>query len=207
MRTKEIIEIINIYGINVVYVTLEKLHKRISEINSSLPINFTPLNSKEKKMFDKSKDQENFISKKPEIQFLDCDSVELENFFKISDPDLYLHTLQEIEPFSQSNIQPDVIYTMYIFLHEIGHYKQFIRLGNKVHAYINQDSELREKNYYDALNFHNSTQKHRSQYTLTEEIYSKKLLKDYRNIPMEKDADEFALNNLEEALNLYKSKI
>jgi hypothetical protein len=129
------------------------------------------------------------------------------------------------------NVPEDVVYVTYLFLHEVGHWVKFTQINKNVYDFFEEDLQLSQENHLKMQEFLLQRQKRldkESSFQLTslqefllqrqQELVNtttltfreKKIVetiqKEYRNIPKEKDADIFAINNLEYALTTYKSK-
>ena len=101
----------------------------------------------------------------------------------------------------------DSSYITFVFLHEMGHWIQFNSLNKNVFDFIQKDLVL-EKNNFDKMENLKKQRKERidrgnkCKLTAREKKLFWQYMKEYRAIPKEKEADEFALSKMEEALQL-----
>ena len=102
----------------------------------------------------------------------------------------------------------DVVFVIYIFLHEVGHWIQFANMSNKVEAFLNEDIELSKANFdkmQQAFIQRDERIRRGNSCPLTakETALCKALSLEYREIPKEKDADKYALEHMKEAVVKY----
>ena len=114
-----------------------------------------------------------------------------------------------VRPYCNGEIDEGVVYMMFLFLHEIGHWIQFQNMGRKVFAFERKDEELKKENaekMFSLIQEREKRMKKGNQCSLTakEKNLLNQYMNEYRNIPMEKEADEFALSQIKLCLDLYK---
>ena len=90
-------------------------------------------------------------------------------------------------------ITKEIVYVIFLFLHEVGHYNQFENMGRKVEEFINKDLALYEENFKKVEELQ-SRRRERiykgSDCSLTykERSELEKYMKEYREISKEKEA-------------------
>lgn len=209
MQVKELISIINDYDAKVIFDTPEVVAARIQKGDS--PLYFTPVEGKERNQYEKSKNKKEFKSTSAVIHVPDLSIKELVNIFECDATGIHDYTNKKIEPYCQSGTSIDVVYTIFLFLHEIGHWMQFEKMDKKVDDYINKDIELQKENYQKICELYKQRQERISRgiecpITAKERKLLKQYMEEYRDIPKEKEADRFAIIELERVLDLYKQK-
>lgn len=206
MQLKELINVINTYDAKIIFDKPEDVGKRIMEGNS--PLYFTPVDGREKTKFENMKDKHDFTSTSAAIHIIDLSIEELVNIFECDSTGIHEFTNKIIEPYCDGKIEKNIVYTTFVFLHEIGHWTQFEKMDRKVSDFIEKDYEL-EKENFDKMSALSRQCEERiakgSQCALTvkEKRLFEQYMKEYRNIPKEKEADEFALSQMETSLKLY----
>ncbi|MCP1136177.1 hypothetical protein NKT34_23035 [Paenibacillus polysaccharolyticus] len=230
MKVRELVEIINTFGVPVNYFEQEKLHAIIN-YNSDVPfpIYFSVFSEEEKKKYAASKDKSKFESSTASIHFPDITLAQLVNLFECDGTGIHEFTLNRISHYLDKDIPRDVVYVTFLFLHEVGHWMQFISMNKIAEVYFNEDLELYQESHKKMQDFRikRDTRINKERNIMLsgnhKELYSRAsgrdeltlltfrerklvetLQKEYRNIPKEKDADTFAIENLEFALFLYK---
>lgn len=206
MQLKDLINVINIYNAKIIYDKPEKVAMKIMAGNS--PLYFSPVDEKEQIIFKNMKDNHDFTSSTAAIHIIDLSIDELVNIFECDGTGIHEFTNTIIEPYCDGKIEKNIIYTTFLFLHEIGHWIQFEKMNKKVSVFIEKDYEL-EKDNFDKMSALSRQRQERiakgSQCVLTakEKRLLGQYMKEYRNIPKEKEADEFALSKMESSLKLY----
>lgn len=207
MTVRNLVNIINSFGVKVVYDSKKKVAERLDS-----PIYFTPVDSEERKKYEKCRDKSKFRTSTAAIHIPDLTLIELVDIFKCDGIGAYEDTKTKIASFVTNDIPEEAIYVTYVFLHEVGHWKQFQNLGMNVEQYCEVDREAREEHF----NKRNKVLLERQErlqkgndciLTYREKIKLKNLFEEYRNIPQEKDADQFAFNNMHKILSKYKKHI
>lgn len=211
MMVRELVNIINIYDVSVNYDSREKVEKMFIKDNSTaIPIYFAVFDDIERKKYEKCKEKSAFITTTATIHFPDLTLSELVNLLECDGSGSHENTLKLISPFLNRNISENVVYVTYLFLHEVGHWFQLKNMKMKAEEYMNVDINAYKDNFtkMQQIGLEREERLHKgSSYNLTfrEKQKLNKLRDEYRNIPKEKNADEFAINNLERALNSYSS--
>ena len=181
METKDLIRSINNFEANIVF---DKNRSNREFANGQSPFFFTPVEKGERKRYEKSENKNEFTSTTAAIHIMDSSVEELEELFKLDDSGIYEYTCKIIRPYCKGVVDIKIGLVLFQFLHEIGHWNQFMSLNKNVAAYTAWNYE-QEKNNYEKMLFR--------QYT-----------EEYRNIPKEKEADEFALSYLKETIDKYR---
>lgn len=206
MQIKDLINIINTYDVKIMYDKPEEVAGAILE--GSSPLYFSPVEGRERKKFENVKDKQKFTSTTASIHIIDISIEELINIFECDDSGIHEFTNNIIKPYCNEEIDKMIVYVTFLFLHEVGHWYQFKSMDKNVFAFIDKDNELYQENFIKVSNLNRHVQKciaKGSRYNLT---VKKRLLEqymnEYRNIPKEKEADEFAKSQLSAALRRYK---
>ncbi len=209
MNVKELINIINEFEVKVIFDSQKQVKDNIMR---GQVMYFTPVEGKERKKFENKRNKSDFISTTASIHIPDLSIEYLINIFECDGTGLYEFTKELIKPFCNMNIQSEIAYVIFLFLHEVGHWQQFINLEKNVEKFINLDieerinvnkkfSELEEKRKERMEKGNNCPQ------TFNEKKLCEQYMQEYRAIPMEKDADEFALKHMAKIITKYKDKI
>ena len=211
MQIKDVVNILNTFNVNVVFDTRQDVVNRIIQGTSTL-LYFTPIDGKEKIKYEKCKNKTDFISSTPTIHIPDLTIRELVNTFECDVGNTYDTTKQMISQFNSTDIPQDVVFVAFLFLHEVGHWVQFANMGNRVYEFVNTDIEVSKDNYEKMQKAQQKRAKRIRNngdsclLTVNEKATFKKLSDEYRKIPKEKNADDFALSQMEQALNLLREK-
>lgn len=219
MKTKELINIINIYNAPVVYDDREELEDKIKkETGTVLPIYIALLDDIQRKEFEKCKDKSTFVTTTAAIHLPDLTLSQLVELLECDGASTFDDTKKQLVSFLDMNIPENVVYVSYLFLHEVGHWFQLTYMQMKVESYMNEDIEK----YRDNFNMMQEVWLERKQRLNKEDINNPitqcnltfrekqklvRLQNEYRNIPKEKSADEFAIKNLGRILDVYKNQI
>lgn len=209
MMVKELIEIINDFGVNVIFDNSQEVASKI--IRGGFPLYFTPVDGKEKLKYEKISNKAKFISTTPTIHIIDLSIDNFIDMFKCDVSGIYEYTKNLIKPYCTNEIPEDIVYVIFSFLHEVGHWKQFMDMDKKVELFVNKDLKLSKDNFEKYQEF----QRKRSErikkgsdciMTYNEKKLVNQYMNEYRKIPKEKEADEFALENLDKTINKYINK-
>lgn len=206
MQVKDLIKIINVFDANIIFDVPKDVAQYISAGRS--PLYFTPVEGKERKQYENQKNNQEFRSTTAAIHIIDLSVRELVNTFECDGTGIHAFTSKVIEPYCNAGIPRDVVFTVFLFLHEIGHWMQFVNVDKKVAQFLNQDLEL-EKENFDKLNAVKMQRQERMKrgnkcnLTFNERKLLEQYMQEYRNIPKEKDADEFAVSKMPTVLELY----
>lgn len=163
---------------------------------------------KEKKRFENIRNNQKFTSTTAAIHIIDLSVEDLVDIFECDGTGIYQLTNNIIEPYCNEGIQRNIIYVVFLFLHEIGHWVQFEKMDRKVAQFLCMDVELDKENF-DKVNALKKQRQERINkgnkciLTVKEKGLFKQYMQEYRNIPKEKEADEFALSKMQMILKLY----
>ncbi|MGE7827329.1 hypothetical protein [Paenibacillus sp. NPDC093718] len=201
MKVRELIEILNVYGVSINYDTIENF-----KLDS--PIYFAAVNDKERKKYEASKDKTKFISTTAAIHIPDLTLSDLMEILKSDGTGIYEHTKKQLLQFFRSDVSENIVFATYLFLHEVGHWYQFAKIHMNVELWFNENIELYKDNYDKIQQIAVQRQQRLMKdpscnLTFREKHILESLRGEYRNIPKEKDADTFAIKNLESALYVY----
>lgn len=210
MNIKDLIKSINIFNAEVIYDNPEDVQDKI--LGGQSPFYFLIVKGKEQKKYRNSKDKSKFISTTAAIHIIDLSVSEIVDIFNCDGTGIHQHIKKIIEPFYNNNeIDKDILYIIYVFLHEVGHWNQFLEMDRKVECFEKKDFELCRDNFekfqqlqkkrIDRIEKGNNCILTYNERKLLEEY-----MIEYRNIPKEKEADDFALMNMEKVINEYKRK-
>jgi glutaredoxin len=207
MRVKYLIETINTSNATVVFDSPEIVARRL-DAGVTTPIYFTCVDEKEKLLYERCKDKSNFVSHTPSIHLPDLSVHELVNIYECDGTGSLEITKDILSSFFSDDMSEDVVFVIYILLHEVGHWFQFANMSNKVEAFLSEDIELSKANFdkmQQAFIQRDERIRRGNSCPLTakEKALFKQLSLEYREIPKEKDADKYALEHMEEAIVKY----
>lgn len=214
MQVRDLIKRMNNFDIKVIFESGEVLSSRISEGRS--PIYFVPVRGKERKKYDNLSDKrkKTFTSNSAAIYIGDLSVRELVDIFECDGTGIHEFTTSVIAPYCEKyDISKDIVYVLFLFLHEVGHWNQFKNLEKNVFDFVNMDVELYKRNFDEMQILNNKIREQNAcsnidvgqKLTFYEMELLKKLMEEYRNIPKEKEADEFALGIIDDVLTSYKT--
>jgi hypothetical protein len=209
MNVIDVINKINHYDVVVKYDSKEDVTRRFLEGNS-MPIYFTPVEGKERIKFEKNQ-RRDFVSNSAAIHIPDLAVDEMINLFECDVTGILNHTKEYLKKYLRDDIDENIVIISFIFLHEVGHWKQFCKMSCNVWDFINDDLEL-EKENFEKRKVVLESRKERLQrgnnciLTVKERKKLNEIMEEYRNIPKEKDADIFAIFNMDECLNILIQK-
>ena len=129
MRLKDLTNVINIYNANIIFDKPEKVAMKIMARNS--PLYFSPVDEKERTIFENMKDNHDFTSSTAAIHIIDLSVEELVDIFECDGTGNHDFTNKIIEPYCDGKIEKNIKYTTFLFLHEIGHWIQFEKMDKK----------------------------------------------------------------------------
>lgn len=202
MRVSDLIKIINIYNTKVVFDDPKDCAGRVLRGDSL--IYFTPVEGAERRKYEKSKNRK-MTSTTPAIHMPNLSLREFVNVYECDGTGLFDITKEMIIPFLSDGISFDAVYSTFLFLHEVGHWMQFEKANRNISLYINMDIDL-EKENFDKVSALRKQQNERMRkgntciLTAKEKALFRQYMLEYRNIPKEKDADQFAIDNMRLAL-------
>jgi len=205
MQMRELINTINAYNAKIIFYNKTDLDDKLKE---GLPIYFTPVEGKELKKYRNIKEKKDFISTTASIYIPDLSIEEFVNLFKCYGMGLYEFTNNIIKLYCNKGIDNNIVFSIFVFLHEVGHWKQFERMGRNVSTFKSRDYELSEENFNKMTSLSEKRNERIAKgntciLTAKEKKLFNQYMTEYRNIPKEKEADEFALSQIESALKLY----
>lgn len=70
---------------------------------------------------------------------------ELVNIFECDGTGIHELTKERIRPYCSNNVSEDIVFVVFVFLHEVGHCNQFIGMGKNVEKFINEDLHLKKE--------------------------------------------------------------
>ena len=208
MRVKELIEKINIFDVNVTFDPLEEMEKDFSA-GIIMPLAFSCVEGKERKKYENLRNKSEFESHSATIHVLDLTINDIVDIFQADAVGNYEITREMIAPYLQDDIPEEVGFVCFLFLHEVGHWMQFKELGCNISKYTERYIELYKANYEKGNQIWVSREK-RKMRGITCELTAREkkdliqCQREYRQIPSEKDADEFAIQHLSQILNIYR---
>lgn len=208
MKVKDIIEIINVFNAKIIFDKPEDVKNDIMLGRS--PLYFTPVEGKEKKKYETIIHNQEFESTTAAIHVIDLSVRDLVNIFECDGTGIHEFTNNIIDPYCDAEISRDIVYVIFLFLHEIGHWMQFECMNKKVKEFINKDLQLAKENFDKVSELKRQRQQRIEKgskciLTAKEKRLFREYMQEYRNIPKEKEADEFALSQMQLSLELYKN--
>ena len=144
METKDLIRSINNFEANIVF---DKNRSNREFANGQSPFFFTPVEKGERKRYEKSENKNEFTSTTAAIHIMDSSVEELEELFKLDDSGIYEYTCKIIRPYCKGVVDIKIGLVLFQFLHEIGHWNQFMSLNKNVAAYTAWNYEQEKNNY------------------------------------------------------------
>lgn len=161
------------------------------------------LNLKDRQIYKRQtqEDKEKYVSDSARILLPDITSERLGNIYINIDEFTYDFTLKNIRKIvSISRENENLAFTLYVILHEIGHWYHFDEMGRKPYSYAKEDADIRLKmfNKQQDLQMEMSVKKSMNQLTKKDIMTIKNWVIDYNNIPIEKKANKYADKNFKE---------
>lgn len=211
MTAKELINIINDYDVKVVFDKPEEVAQKIMNGISS-PIFFTPVEGAEREKYEKSNQKSTFISTTECIHIPDLEITDIIDIFQCSGTAIYDMTVKLVTPYVDEAAPDEIVFMAFLFLHEVGHWKQFIDKSKLVEEFTNIDLLLDKDNFDKTQRVMQERNERISRgnncpLTAKERKALEQLFQEYRQIPKEKDADNFAFGQINNALKKYKNII
>ncbi len=211
MTIRELIEKINTFDVDVTFEPLEEVRKKFSA-GIVTPLAFSCVEGKERKKYEKLVNQSDFESHSATILIPDLTIDDMIDIFQCDAVGGYEATRQTIAPYLQDDIPENVIFVCFLFLHEVGHWMQFKELGCNVQKYGKRYEELYRENYRkECLVWESRAERIKRGITCELTAREREAIiqchNEYRQIPSEKDADEFALQHLSQILDVYRKSI
>ena len=206
MKIRELIDSINIFDVKVSFDDWKTM-----QLNGDI-IYFTPVDGKERTKYERIYRKEKFVSTSACIHFPDLNVSDIIDIYKNCDGSgMYDFTCNLILEHCKNIVNMDEAFIVFIFLHEVGHWKQFNKLKCNVKLFEEMDMDLEKDNF----NKMRELQEQRNErwkrgntciQTAKEKRLAEQYMREYRCIPKEKEADEFALTKIKDSLNLLYSK-
>ena len=170
------------------------------------PMNFSVLNADEWNLYKICQNKETFTGTTESIVIYDVDVETFYNLLIINNQspthDLVMKKLRKY----CNDIPAAYVYISFMLLHELGHYKQYLYRGKNVYSYMNWCLEERTNAMKHQI-LMNKAQNCIDHFVLplstpnkSERIELESIVKEYRNIPKEKEADSFLYSHMEQAM-------
>lgn len=210
MQVKDLIKIVNVFDANIIFDKPEDVTNNL--LAGRTPVYFAAIEGTEQRKYENLRNKQEFRSTTAAIHISDLSVRGLVNIFECDATGMHEFTKKAIEPYLNEGISMDVVYVIFLFLHEVGHWMQLYNMDRNVFKYANEDLEL-EKENSDKVNFLKKQQQERIKrgseciLTYNEKKLFEQYMKEYRCLPKEKDADEFALSKIQTVLELYKNSL
>lgn len=178
----------------------------IENLNGRSPMVFSVLGDAERKLYEKSENKHSFIGTSESIKIF---NIEIEEYYSIlKDIDSSgVHDLVMKKLNKYCNVVPtSYVYITHILLHELGHYQQYVDRGRNVYKYISWCEREERENFRKQQELRAKIQGRVDKLIMPfgpnkgERIKLKKLAEEYRNIPKEKEADDFAYANMRKGI-------
>ena len=212
MRISELFEIIcpaDLKGIQLDIKTIPD----IESLNGTHPMSFSVLNAGERKLYEESQNKESFIGSTESIIIYDVD---IEDFYSIliakDESPTHDLVMKKLRKYCNS-IPAAYVYISHMLLHELGHYNQYLDRGKNVSSYMNWCLEEEKNNAINHQILMEQVQQRINQFippfklNKSEKIKLESLIREYRNIPKEKDADNFSYSHMKQAMDILSRKL
>ena len=206
MKIRELIKFVNTFGVKVVFDDLDTVGESLCRGDHI--IYFTSVEGKERDKYERMYKKEKFVSTTSCIHIPDSSVSDIIDAYKNCDGSgMYEFTCNMIGE-NCGNIQNmDDAFIVFLFLHEVGHWNQFNKKQCNVKLFIEMDINLEKENFEKVRELvHKRQERIKKGNTCPQTVKERKLaelyMKEYRSIPKEKEADDFALANIEKSLHL-----
>lgn len=191
---------VNFYSVNL-------LCERLSN-----PIFFSCINDEERHCYERCNNKSAFVSTTPSINIPDLTIREIINILECDGTGLLAVTKKMVNDFFSTKISDDIVIFTFLFLHEVGHWDQFHKMSYNVEDFTKLDCEESEQNHNKLLKTISQINKRKhngEEISLTkkERFLLEQLSKEYRNIPKEKEADNYAFKHLRIILSDYQDEL
>ena len=120
MNISEVIKIINNFNVNVIFDDLINVKEKI--LGGQSIFYFTPIEGKEKRKYERMSDKSKFISSSSTIHIVDLDISNLFELFECDVTGIHEYTKNVIKPYCDMGVSEEIVYVIFLFLHEVGHY-------------------------------------------------------------------------------------
>lgn len=216
LRCKDVIQNLQkqlkLQNINVIFDAVEVVRQQL-QIGGHIVFFNVIEDVSEKEKYEKKPEniQTHYKTKSPTIHFPDLKIGELINVYQCGIGNAYKKTCNVIDPIEMIVEMPiEIKFVYFLFLHEVGHWHQLMEMNRNVKQFIEADIDAERENH-EAQNLIMERVIKRNkvksllekEITLTDDELQKlnQLEIEYRNIPKEFDADEYAKKTLKEINN------
>ena len=192
-------------GYQNVIVEIENI-PNIKDLNGRYPMSFSVLGDIERRLYEESENKCNFIGTSESIKIFNFEIEDYYSFIKDEDfsgtHDLVMKKLRKY----CNVVSESYVYITHMLLHELGHYQQYVERGKNVYEYSSwcEREEIENQRKSDILQteIKNSIKRLISPFepTKSERVKLESLAREYRCIPKEKEADDFAYTNMRQAI-------
>lgn len=134
MLVQDLIKTINIFNVNVEYDSSEHCKKRI--LNGDSAVYFAVANDEEQRKY-QIKNCTDMKSTTATIHVPNLSVRELVNIYECDGTGLFDLTNEMISKFYNESISNDIIFSIFLFLHEVGHWMQFEKIDRNIYEYMN----------------------------------------------------------------------
>ena len=210
IKCKDLIEELKkccaIQSVKVVYDSVETVKQNLNRLNYLCYLSVLD-NTQEKEQYQKKNTEAKKIykTKSCAIHFPDLSVSEMMEMIKCDIFEDYRAVFSYLKsfPFSQ-NCPVEILYISLMFLHEVGHWNQVMRLGRNVYDYMNMDLDAEMVNHNKSnkicLKIQNIIDRKGSNPAEIPEKVKKEIetvKQEYRKIPKEAEADKYAIEMLQ----------
>ena len=210
MKVSDLINAINIYDVKVVFDDLEKVGENVC---SGGIIYFTPVEGKERDKYEKMYRKDEFVSSSSCIHIPNLSIADIIDLYKNCDgTGIYEWTCKTISEQCENIKNIEEAFLIFVFLHEVGHWKQFVGGKCNVKSFVEMDIEL-EKENFDKMNeleiqrCERINRGNTCKQTAKERKLAEQYMMEYRRIPKEREADKFAMSKIIDSLDLYYTSL
>lgn len=204
MKISELYKIICPTEYDNVPIKLRKVRSEYDLSGSSI-MSFCVLDDEEGNLFFKSTDKDTFIGKSEYIEIYDMN---VDKAYELSRQNMqgYELVMDKLRIFCNEIVNPEYVFCAHMILHELGHYQQYVNCGKNVNKYINLDCVEKKRVLEKENQLYNKIQSRINQMIFPfepneeEKEELKQVVKEYRNLPIEIEADEFAYARMRQAV-------
>ena len=214
MKIESLIDIIykeNI-GLPKVNINVNKLPSR-DKITGSYPMSFKVLNDTEQGLYDISKYKNEFIGTTESIEIYD---ISVDDYFKLLTEDdksgNYAIIKRNLKKY-MNKYDEKIVIAVHGFLHELGHYTQYVNRGKKVEPYIMWNEPELRNNYYESQKIIKEIESRIEKNIKPDGVNKREGImllnnaRKYRLIQKEKDADDFAYSHLKQIMEFVTGEL
>lgn len=181
----------------------------VSKLNGEYSMSFKALDDDETQKYATCSDKGKFQGSSESIHVW---NLEIKKYFHIVKKyDTAYHLIKDRLSIYSNELPMEYLYISHMILHEVGHYKQYLDKNRKVYTYLNQYRKEHKIIYEQQNQCYLFLQTEMEFETITPEklvMYNNKmdeLAKKYREIPDEKNADQFADKHMKNAIEKIKA--